>query len=113
MPYKSGLIQAAVGAFATLAFVISQQFGAAEAKHKRVQGVIQKTGEQTFLVTEENAKQHSFVVAESTALFFNEKEVSFSRVENGRRVTVLYTKEKGKLVAKTIDIFPNHTDFAS
>ena len=112
MPYKSGLIQAAVGAFATLAFVISHQFGGAEPKEKRVQGLMQKTGERTFLITEGNAQQHSFVLAESASLFFNEKEISFSVVENGRNVSVVYTKEKGRLVAKIIDVFPNHTDFA-
>lgn len=113
MPYRSGMFQAALGAFCTVAFIISNTFGGADPKQKRVVGIVQKTGEQTFLLTEENARQHKFQLSEPSAVFLNEKEISFSTVENGRKASVRYSKRKGQLFATHIDVFPSHADFAA
>ena len=111
MPYKSGLIQAALGALCSVAFIISQSFGSSDPKHKRIVGTIQKTGAQTFLLTETNSRQHRFQLNSPSTIHLNEKEIPFTSVENGRTVTVHYTKKKGLLLASTLDVFPAYTDF--
>lgn len=111
MPYKSGFIQAALGALCTAAFIISQQFGSPVPKQKRLVGIIQKTGDQTFLLTESNARQHRFELSTPATIYLNEQQIPFSSVQNGRTVTVHYTKKKGHLFASTVDVFPSYNDF--
>ena len=113
MPYKSGLIQAAVGAVCTIAFVISQQFGSPEPRLKRLVGILQKTGASSFVLIEPNARQHQFELSTPVSIHLNEREISFTNIENGRTVAVDYTGTKGRLKATAIDVFPNHTDFDS
>ena len=111
MPYRSGIFQAALGAVCAIAFVISNSFGGSDSKLKRLVGTIQKTGENRFLLMEDDARQHELQIVESVRVFLNEKKMSFSGIENGRKAEVRYKKKKGKLFATHIELFPKHTDF--
>jgi hypothetical protein len=110
MPYRSGLFQAALGAISVAALVITHSFGGAP-RQKRLVGTIQKTGEQSFRLTEPNAHEHEFQVSEPVSVFLNEKEIPFPSIENGRQASVRFMRRKGKLLAVSIEIFPTHSDF--
>ena len=110
MPYRSGVFQAGLGAVCALAFVISNSFGG-DSKFKRLVGTIQRTGEEKFLLIGDDARRHELQTVESVRVFLNEKEISFSAVENGHKAEVRYMKQKGQLIATHIEIFPRYTDF--
>lgn len=109
MPYKSGLIQAALGAFGALAFIISQSFGAPDRKEKIAVGVLQKTGDRTFAL-KENATRSKFELSPAAKIFINAREVGFTDALTNRRATVRYQKLKRQLIAKVVDIFPTPED---
>lgn len=111
MPNRFGVIQMALGALCTVAFIISNSFGSGDSKQKRVVGIVQRTGNQTFRLTEDNARQHTFHLAESASVFLNEREVAFSTIENGRKASVQYRKEKRENVATKVELFPTREDF--
>ena len=112
MPFRSGMFQSALGAIWAVAFIVSNAFGGGDSKQKRAVGIVQKTGGQTFLLTEENARQRKFQLSEPATVYLNEKEISLSAVENGRKAAVRYCKRKGQLFAMHIEVFPTHADFA-
>jgi len=111
MPYRSGLIQTALGAITAVAFIISNSFGAPGEKHKRLVGTIQKRSGSEIALTEHNSKVHSLRLAEDAAIFFNERQIAAADIEDGRTATVLYEKKRGQMVAKRLEIFPTHDDF--
>lgn len=111
MPYKSGFIQAAIGALCSVAFLISQQFGSPEPKLKKLVGTLEKTGDQSFVLTEVNERQHRFELTTPHSVFLNERQISFSQIDNGRKVTVQYSKKKGHMFAAVLDVFPVYSDF--
>ena len=113
MPYKSGLIQAALGAVSAVGILIANSGTSGDAKHKRLTGIVQKAGKESFVLTEANARQHTFKLGESASVFLNERAVPLDSVENGRKATVRFYKKKGQLVAINVDVFPNHADFES
>jgi hypothetical protein len=111
MPYKSGLIQAAVGGFCTIAFVVSQLFsGSAESKQKRITGKLDRVEAGTFSLTDGNAKQFEFELSPDATVYLNEKKIELRDVSSGRNVDVRYEKQKGRLVARMVDVFPTHED---
>ncbi len=111
MPYKSGLIQAAVGAVCTMAFVVSQLFsGGAESKQKRMTGKLDRVVERTFSLTDANAKVFQFELSPDATVYLNEKKIELQEVSSGRNVDVRYEKRKGRLVARVVDVFPTHED---
>ena len=111
MPYKSGLIQAAVGGFCTIAFVVSQLFsGGAEGKQKRITGKLDRVMERTFSLTDANAKVFEFELSPDATVYLNEKKLELQEVRSGRNVDVRYEKQKGRLVARVVDVFPTHED---
>jgi hypothetical protein len=113
MPYKSGLIQAAVGGVCTMAFVVSQLFsGGAESKQKRITGKLDRVEARTFSLTDANAKQFEFELSPDATVYLNEKKIELREVSSGRNVDVRYEKQKGRLVARVVDVFPTHEDVA-
>jgi hypothetical protein len=111
MPYKSGLIQAAVGGFCTMAFVVSQLFsGGAESKQKRITGKLENVRERTFSLTDAHAKVFEFELSPDATVHLNEKKIELHGVTSGRNVNVQYEKQKGRLVARVVDVFPTHED---
>jgi len=111
MPYKSGLIQAAVGGFCTIAFVVSQLFSSgAESKQKRITGKLDRVEAGTFSLTDANAKRFEFELSPDATVYLNEKKIQLQEVSSGRNVDVRYEKQKGRLVARVVDVFPTHED---
>jgi len=111
MPYRSGIFQAALGAISVAALLISHSFSGAHPRQKRVVGTIQRTGEQSFRLTDQNARVHQFQLSQPVAVFLNEKEIPFPSIEDGRQASVRFTKRSGQLFAMSIEIFPTHSDF--
>ena len=111
MPYRSGIFQAALGAISVAALLISHSFSGAHPRQKRVVGTIQRTGEQSFRLTDQNARVHQFQLSQPVAVFLNEKEIPFPSIEDGRQASVRFTKRSGQLFAEAIEIFPTHSDF--
>ena len=111
MPYRSGIFQAALGAISVAALLISHSLNGAHPRQKRAVGAIQRTGEQSFRLTDQNSKEHQFHLSEPVSVFLNEKEIPFPSIENGRQAAVLFTKRSGQLFATSIEIFPTHNDF--
>lgn len=111
MPYRSGVFQTALGSICAVAFIISNAFGSTHSKQKRVFGTVQRISNDRFLLTEDNSRQHKFALSEPITVFLNETEISFDKVENGRRAAVLYNQRKGHFFATHIDVFPTHADF--
>ena len=110
MPYKSGLIQAAIGALCTTAFVVSQLFGGTESRQKRMTGRLEKVVERKFSVSDANAKVFQFELSPEASVFLNDKKIELNEVNSGRSIDVRYEKRKGRLVASTVDVFPTHED---
>lgn len=111
MPYRSGLIQTALGALFAATFLISNSFSSPASKQKRVAGTIQKTDQKKICLTESNGRQHTFDLAENTAIYLNERPIAFSQIEAGRTASVLFEKKRDILLAKVVEIFPTHDDF--
>jgi hypothetical protein len=111
MPYRSGLFQVALGAICAVSFLVSNSFGSSDPKHKRAVVIVQKVGERSFVLTEENARQHTFQLSDSATVRLNAEAVSFSQLEDGRKASVSFTSRKGRLIATQIEIFPTHSDF--
>ena len=111
MPYRSGLIQAALGAVTAVAFIISNSFGSPGDKHKRLVGTIHKRSSGEIALTERNAREHSLKLAEDATIFLNDRQIAAADIQDGRTATVLYEKKRGQMVAKRLEIFPTHDDF--
>lgn len=110
MPYKTGIFQAALGAISAAAFIFGSMSFGANSGEKRVVGTIERTGERTFALTETGGKRHSFQLADPVQIFFNEKQVAFGEIQNGRTASVKFQKAKRVCLAKEIDVFPTHSD---
>ena len=111
MPYKSGLIQAAVGGLCTMAFVVSQLFsGGAESRQKRITGRLDRVVERTFSLTDAKAQVFQFELSPDATVYLNEKRIELGDVTSGRNVDVRYEKRKGRLMARVVDVFPTHED---
>jgi hypothetical protein len=111
MPYRSGLIQTALGAVAAVAFIISNSFGSPSTKQKRLVGTIQKRSPGEFALIEHNARKHSLKLAEDATIFLNDRQISLVEIQDGRTATVLYEKKGDQLLARRLEIFPTHDDF--
>ena len=111
MPYRSGLIQTAVGALFAITFLISNSFGSPTSKHKRVVGTIQKTETDKLILQELNGRRHEFAMSETVPIFLNERTIQLSQVENGRKCAVVYTKNRRVLRVQQLEVFPTHDDF--
>ncbi|MGZ8900151.1 MAG: hypothetical protein ACXW3Z_08655 [Limisphaerales bacterium] len=114
MPYRSGLIQAAVGAIGAVAFLIANlTTSTGDPKQRRVTGILQKSDSQTIVVTEDSSRQHTINLGDETKIFLNDSVIPLEAVENGRKATVIFYKQKGVFTAKQIDVFPRYSDFPS
>lgn len=114
MPYKSGLIQAAVGAIGAVAFLISNlTTSVGDPKQKRVTGILQKSDSQTIQVTEDSSRKFTIHLGDETKIFLNGALIPPAAIENGRKATVIFYKQKGVFTAKQIDVFPRFSDFPS
>ena len=111
MPYRSGLIQAALGAVAAVAFIISNSFGSPGDKHKRLVGTIHKRSSGEISLTERNAREHSLKLAADATIYLNDRQISVAEIQDGRTATVLYEKKGSELLARRLEIFPTHDDF--
>ena len=100
----------ALGAISVAAFLISNSFNSTP-REKKVIGKIERTGEQTFHLTDLGAREHRFQLSDPVTVFLNEKEIPFESVENGRQAEVRFVKRKGQLFATGIEVFPTHSDF--
>ena len=109
MPYKSGLIQAALGAFGALAFVISQWSGKPEGKRQAC-GVVEKIEERRICIKEQNGKKSEFELSSDAAIFLNDKKISLAEVPVGRTALVQFETRKRQNVAKLVDVFLTHED---
>src|SRR5687768_17359708 len=107
MPYKSGLIQAALGAFGALAFVISQWSGKPEGKRQAC-GVVEKVEDRRLCIKDRNGKKSEFELSSEAAIFLNDKKISLAEVPVGRTAMVQFEARKRKNVAKLVDVFPTH-----
>ena len=113
MPYKSGLFQAVLGALGAVAFVVSNSFNASRAHPPTVTGTVQKTGDDAFLLSEDvTGRQHSFVLDDTSVIYFNERRIPFSEVENGRRASIRHLPGKPPLLVRQMDLFPTVRDFS-
>ena len=94
----------------TIAFVVSQLAGGTESRQKRMTGKLESVAERTFSLTDANAKVIRFDLGADATVYLNDKEIELREVTNGRNVEVRYEKQKGRLVARVVDVFPTHED---
>jgi hypothetical protein len=113
MPYRSGLIQSAIGAVCAVAFLVSNSFAGAKPKHKQAIGVIQKIDSSQVILMERDGRTHTIALVEATVIFLNEKKLSPPEVREGRNASITFRKEAGRLVALQLDVFPTHNDFGT
>ena len=109
MPYKSGLIQAALGAFGALAFVISQWSGKPEGKRQAC-GVVEKIEERRIRIKEQNGKRSEFELSSESAIYLNDKKISLAELPVGRTAMVQFETRQRQNVAMLVDVFPTHED---
>ena len=110
MPYKSGLIQAALGAIGAFAFIISNWSGKPESKHRQVSGVVQKIDDRRFCIQDGSGKKNEFELGSDATIYLNDRKISLAEVPAGRTATVQYEKRKRQNLAKLVDVFPTPED---
>jgi hypothetical protein len=112
MPYRSGLIQTAIGALFAATFIISNSFSSSEGKQKRLVGAVTKAEPGRLHLKDSNGREHQFEVSRtSTTVYLNERVVQLTESEKGRNASIIYEKKGRTLQAKIVNLFPTHHDF--
>lgn len=113
MPNKIGFLQAALGALCTLALFAVSTLSSEDPKHKRVSGILERSGAESLIVTEDSSRKVTLKLTPDTVVLLNEKTIALADLKSGRRATVFFQKLRGELIARKIEIYPIQSDFES
>ena len=108
MPVSGFGVQSALAAMGAIALVVTTI--SSKPKTKRIVGALEKTSDHTMVVTSRSQEKVTVFVPESAPIFLNADRIAFDALQEGRTATVFYVKEKGRLVATELDVFPNLED---
>ena len=94
-----------------LAFLAAAAFSPIDRKIQVRSGTIQQNEGAGFSLAED-FNSANFTLEPTAAIFLNERTTSCSALHRGRKVTVYYKKQNGKLMATLVQIIPTPSDFS-
>lgn len=108
MPVSSFGFQTVVSALGAIALIVTM--ASSKSKTQRIVGAIEKSSDHSVTITTHSLERVTVYVPETTPIFLNADRLTFSTLEDGRKATVHFTKENGRLIATELDVFPTLAD---